>query len=127
MKRFTLVLLALGIGLFGGPVHADGLQAVISVQPASYDFGNVPVNAVATASLLVSNTGNAPLVVSAVKTKVPFGDNATSFTLQPGKSRRVDITFIPPAPGQYSGGCTFQSNAGNAPLLNVPLSGTGVE
>jgi len=127
MKRLTLGLLALGFGLAlaGAPAHTQGLAAVISVDPASHDFGTVPVSAVATASLMVSNTGNAPLVVSAVKTKAPFGDNATSFTIQPGQSRRVDILFAPQSPGVYNDNCTFQSNASNGALFHVPLSGTG--
>lgn len=129
MKKLAigLAILVIGLGL-SGAAQADEIELpVISVSPASYDFGNVPLNAVATGSLMVSNTGGSPLVVSAVKTKAPFGDNATSFTIQPGQSRRVDIYFAPTAATTYNSWCTFQSNAHNAPLLSVPLSGTGVE
>jgi hypothetical protein len=109
-------------------VYAGEIQLpLISVTPSSYDFGEVPVGAVAQGNLLVTNdSADSPLIVKAVKTKAPFSDGATSFTLQPGQSRRVRIAFAPPATGQYNSYCTFVSNAANAPVLNVPLSGTGV-
>ena len=95
------------------------------MTPSSYDFGTVPVGAVAQGSLLVRNTGGAPLIVNNVKTKSPFADGATSFTVPAGGSRRVNIAFAPPAAGQYNSYCTIESNASNNNLVIIPLSGTG--
>lgn len=107
---------------------AQGMQLpLISVSPTSVDFGNVPVNAVASASILVTNdSADSPLQVTAVKTKAPFSDNVTSFTLQPGQSRRIDLAFAPPSTGSFNGNCTISSNANNDPLVIVPLSGNGI-
>jgi len=130
MKKlvFTFVLALAALGLTGSALRADGLQLpVISVTPAAYDFGNVPVGALATGYLVVSNTGDLPLVVSAVKTKAPFNDDSSTFTVQPGQTRRITISFAPGATIQYNGVCSISSNAYNAPLLNVPISGMGVQ
>ncbi len=130
MKKLALglALLIVGLGLSGTAAVGQIMLPVISVEPASVDFGSVPVGALAHADIVVYNLSpDTPLSVKAVKTKAPFGDNATSFTVPPNGSRRVTITFAPSAPGTYNDVCTILSNAHNAPTLNVPLSGTGVE
>lgn len=128
MKKLALgfALLVAAFGFAGARVHAQGIPLpTISVSPSSYDFGNVPVGAVANTTLTVTNTGGGTLNVTAVKTKAPFGDNATSFSLGAGQSQQVIVTFAPSAPVQYNSVCTFQSNANNAPVLHVPLAGMG--
>ena len=129
LKAFALVLMLLtvGVGTLGSATAGEFLLPIISVEPASYDFGSVPIGALSPAALLVTNSGDAPLFVNAVKTKAPFGDGATSFTVPGHSSRRVNIYFAPTSPGTFNSVCTFQSNAHNAPVLNVPLSGVGVE
>jgi hypothetical protein len=132
MKRLAVGLALVALVLAAVGVHAQGGGGLplpqISVTPASYDFGNVPIGAVASGALLVKNIGGGTLIVDAVKTKAPFLDGvSSSFTLGPGRSRRVNIGFAPTAPVQYNSVCTFQSNAANTPVLNVPLTGWGVE
>ena len=128
MKKlaFALVLTIAALGATGSLLHAQALQLpTISVAPASYNFGNVPVFALATTDLVISNTGDLALNVTAVKTKAPFTANANAFTVQPHSTRRITIAFAPTAQVQYNGSCTIVSNAYNAPSLVVPLSGTG--
>ncbi len=128
MKKLAIGLVVAAFALSAVGVYAQGLPLPqISVAPASYDFGNVPVGALASGNLLVTNTGGGTLIVTAVKTKDPFSDGATSFQLKAGKSRRVRIALAPPAVGQYNSVCTFLSNAANGSTLNVPLAGTGVQ
>ncbi len=133
MKKLALALTILTlVAGFAGNAAAQtggGLELpLIAVEPGSYDFGLVPLGAGAIGYLVVSNPSHdATLTVSAVKTKAPFSDGATSFTIPPLGSRRVMIYFLPLAPGSYESVCTFQSNAANAPVLNVPLSGICVE
>jgi len=130
MKKIALsciVLLSAAL-LFAVPASADSfLLPIISVSPASYDFGPVPVYAIASADFLVTNSGDVPLVVSAVKTKAPFMDNATSFTVPGHSSRRITIYFAPTALGSYTGVCTILSNAANLPTYNIGLAGEGVD
>jgi hypothetical protein len=129
MKKLVLALGLLTALMLGSAAMADDglLLPIITVQPTSYDFGSVPLNAIATGYLLVTNEGDAPLIVNAVKTKAPFLDGATSFTVPAHSSRRITIGFAPTVLGPAYGYCTIQSNAHNAPVLNVPLSGVGVE
>ena len=129
MKKIALSLALLTALLVGSLALAGGglLLPVISVEPGSYDFGSVPLGAAATGYLLVTNSGDAPLIVNAVKTKAPFMDGETSFTVPAHSSRRITIGFAPTVPGSANGYCTIQSNAHNAPVVNVPLSGFGTE
>ena len=129
MKRLAVSLALVALVLAAAGVHArDTFPAPqISVTPASYDFGNVPIGAVSPGTLMVKNIGSGTLIVRAVKTKAPFFDGATSFTLGAGQSRRVNIGFAPTAPVQYNSVCTFVSNAFNGTVLSVPLTGWGVE
>lgn len=133
MKALSLgfALLGLAAVVFTAPAptaDAQGLQLpLISVSPTSLDFGNVPVNSIATQSILVTNdSADSPLTVSNVKTKAPFSETVTSFVLQPGQSRRIDISFAPTATVQYNSACTISSDAHNQPLLVVPLTGWGI-
>lgn len=126
MKKLAAGLVLVALALTAVGAYAQGIPLPqISVTPTSYDFGVVPVGAVAQGALLVTNTGGGILTVNNVKTKLPFSDGASSFTLHAGQSRRVNIAFAPPAPGQYNSYCTIDSNASNNQLVIVPLSGTG--
>jgi hypothetical protein len=128
MKRLALTLMALTICVIAlSTAIADEFKLpIISVTPNPYDFGQVPIGAIANGSLLVSNNGDMPLIVTAVKTKAPFGDGATSFTVPPGGSRRVKIWFQPTSEGYFTGPCTFLSNAANDPAYTATLNGEGV-
>lgn len=124
MKKLalSLVMLTLAFSAFAVSAHA---AANISVTPASHDFGTVPVNALAQVNMLVTNTGDATLNVTSIGTAAPFLVSGTTFSLAPGKSRKIVVGFAPTAPIHYMGNLTIQSNAANAPTLNVALSGWG--
>jgi hypothetical protein len=128
MKKLALGLMLLLIGVGATSIgNADEfLLPIISVEPDPYDFGQVPLNAIARGVLVVSNSGDMPLIVESVKTRAPFSDGATSFTVPPGGSRKVMISFRPTTVGVVSGPCTFISNAANDPTLTVTLTGEGV-
>jgi hypothetical protein len=129
MKKFALALTFATLVLSAVQAHAGGLELpIISISPSSYDFGNVPVSAVAAGSITVTNlSADSDLVVDAVKTKAPFSDDTTSFTLAPGHSRVINLAFAPTAPVTYNSVCTIQSNASNGTVKHIPLTGTGVE
>lgn len=129
MKKLALglMLMSLCFGAFSNTSADELMLPVISVEPGSYDFGEVPIFAIASGNLLVRNLSpDMSLVVTAVKTKAPFANAATAFTIPPLGSRRVKIGFMPSSVGNFSGPCTFLSNAANAPVFSVPLSGEGV-
>lgn len=114
------------ICLIGQSASAQLQLPALSVSPASHDFGSVPVNALASGTLTVTNTGGATLNVTAVKTCAPFGDDATSTTLAPGQPRQVTISFAPKAAGVFKSTCNCFSSLPTV-YVNVPLTGTGVD
>jgi hypothetical protein len=95
-------------------------SAIIAVS-GSLAFGNVA--APATNQLTISNTGNAPLIVSNI-TLVPalgFALNLTNFTLAPGTGTNVAVTFTPlVSTNNYSATLTILSDIGS---YAVPVSG----
>lgn len=129
MKKLILSLMFLSICAcaFSTAIGGGYQLPIISVTPDPYDFGNVPIGAIASGELTVSNSGDLPLIVTAVKTKAPFGDGARSFTVPGGESRKVKIWFRPTEVGYVTDYCTILSNAANDPSYDAVLEGTGVE
>ena len=97
-------------------------------------FGDQVVNTGSTArGLVISNTGAAPLVISALRLS---GSNADSFTvtgqsacasIAPGASCTLSITFTPTSTGAKAAQIVFTSNADNAAAVNTTtLTGNGI-
>jgi P pilus assembly chaperone PapD len=121
----------------GGPhlviLSGTGLAAepVVSLTPASLNFGDQPVGTTsAPQNATLTNTGTAPLVISNVEI---VGFSYRSFaivsgggpgTLAPGESRTITITFTPTAAGINTGNLSVESNAQGSPNL-VGLTGMG--
>ncbi len=146
------IVLLCGIILCGAAgVRAQDLQ----VSPTSWDFGNVPVGTseMMTFDLLSGGpTAVWPYVVSLheVPDDVPpfanpgdlppswslgaFSFNpatwpALPMELPPGEHILIDVTFTPPAPGDYQAYMFIQSNDAYpppGPHAFFPLEGTGV-
>jgi len=130
--------------------HEDGIVlrlngeplADIDVTPSPYSFGSVNVKTSTVQSITIANRGKANLTVS--KIDLTGGDtgmfkvakntcsNLGSFTLTPGQSCTVSVTFTPTSAGLKS---TFLRIASNDPFDpwkdEVPwmdnLTGTGVQ
>ncbi|HTR99385.1 MAG TPA: choice-of-anchor D domain-containing protein [Bacteroidota bacterium] len=91
----------------------------------SIAYGFVVINRGKPDSVSVTNTGNAPLVISAVtSTSGRFTINPTSGTIQPGAKGTFSITFTPSTSTAVSAKIIFTHNA---PSLKdtVAVSGTG--
>jgi hypothetical protein len=87
-------------------------------------FGNVITGATATASLLVSNTGNTNLTVASISYPSGFS-GAFSGVIAPGGTTNVTVTFAPTSVTNYSGIATVTSDATGGTNTLV-ASGTGV-
>jgi hypothetical protein len=99
---------------------------IISVTPSSVAFGQVPLFAIASTGLTVTNTGDEELQIFFIRTWAPFLDSeAYGCILAPGQYKKMQVGFAPTAVGQFSSSCSFMSNAQNASVLNVPLTGEG--
>src|SRR5690606_12695468 len=94
------------------------------------DFGVQPLNGTATQALTVTNSGTAMLQVSAIDVTGPFTiDTASSqcppapFTLAPGASCQLVVTFNATVAGKQSGQVSIASNAAPTPK-SVVLAAT---
>jgi len=102
----------------------------LAVTPASLTFPSTLVGETSPAQgIQLENTGDAALSVTAVELS---GANASDFntsasdtySIQPGASATLNVTFTPQAEGTRTAAVTVSSNGGNA---TISLSGTGME
>lgn len=109
-------------------VVVNDLVPVIGVAPAALAFGGVLVNASSSLPLTVSNLGAADLVViSVASNNARFVRDIGSFTLPPGGSQTVNVTFRPTTPGAQTANLTLTHNAPAAGTTTiVPMTGTGL-
>lgn len=121
------------------PTLIDGLftvvaapAPVISVQPDSFDFGDIFVDSSATASFTITNSGNADLEVSAV---TPGGPDAGEFlvsgitfplSIPPNGTSGFDVTFDPTAVGEKNATITVTSNDPANNALEISLRARAV-
>ena len=104
----------------------------IAVSPSSYDYGDVEIGSSSSNSFAVTNDGTADLSVTAVSL---VGTNASEFsivsggdpfTVAPGDTHFVDVSFNPTSEGSKSATLRFESNDPDENPLDVALSGNGV-
>jgi len=101
---------------------------VINTSFNQYDFGNVIIDATATADITISNTGTGDLIISNVSfLSGVFASNAVlPDTLQQNESVVVSLSFTPDNWGEYPDVMTIHSNDPITPAKTVNLSGYGV-
>jgi hypothetical protein len=113
-------------------LSAVGLGGVLSLSPASVDFGSVTVNSKsAPVTVTVTNAGNIPITISRETITGSFkgeytitSESCQNQTLAPGASCQVTLVFRPEGLGSRPATLTFTDFALNAPQ-SVPLNGTG--
>ena len=110
-------------------IDDTGTEPAISVAPENLDFGQVITGLTGTETITLSNTGDAPLMVSSMMLS---GDHATDFshsgecaTLEPGTDCDISLTFAPSATGPRTASLDIQSNDSDNSLLQVALAGEG--
>ncbi|MBI3881513.1 MAG: S8 family serine peptidase [Verrucomicrobia bacterium] len=97
---------------------------LLSVSPASLNFGNVLTGQVAQASFVVSNLGGSLLTGSATVVTGAFAVfSGGSFAVAAGGSTNVVIHFTPAGGGGASNAVVFASDGGDS---TNAVSGTGV-
>ena len=107
-------------------LSGEGLmpQAVISLPP-SIDFDTILVNNTVALPLTVWNIGNASLEVTDITlNNNVFSADLTSFTLEPGDSAVVMVSFTPDSQGLFEGVLQVVSNDAGSPA-EVMLTGYG--
>ncbi|MBX3014973.1 MAG: choice-of-anchor D domain-containing protein [Caldilineaceae bacterium] len=118
------------IGLDG--IGAALLYPEIDISVSEVDFGSVQVGGVATRTLTISNTGDAPLLVTSIAIS---GTDALEFTaiggscslllttLLPGENCYVLLTFHPITEGDKEAGLVILSNDITEPTARLMLWG----
>ncbi|HEX6790377.1 MAG TPA: S8 family serine peptidase, partial [Candidatus Krumholzibacteria bacterium] len=102
--------------------------ADVAVAPAALEFGDHYTGTCADDTVIVTNIGSVPLEVSAVTTSLPaFTEDAGPFTLAPGETRVVRVTFCPLAAVEHADTLVIASNDPDHPVLAVALRGRGVD
>lgn len=110
-------------------LSGTGLAGNLALSTDSLSFGEHDVAAGnLTASLVVSNTGSAPLTVDSLAVT---GDafalvNGTTETLAVGDETAVTVAFDPATGGDANGTLTLQTDDPDRPTATVALSGTGL-
>jgi hypothetical protein len=109
-------------------VNGTGIQAGITLTPASANFGSVTVGTTNSQTIQISNPGNGVLTITQASV-TGSGFSTTGLTLplsiNPGLSSTFNAQYQPAAAGSASGSITFVSNAAASPTV-VALTGTGV-
>ena len=84
------------------PATATNGSVTISAPKAQLatrdiDFGHIPIRDVYHQSLQVANVGTAPLIISGIESSAPEFSSTTAFpyTIEPGYTGEVDITYSP--------------------------------
>jgi hypothetical protein len=103
-----------------------GTAPSATLSPASLTFGGQLVGTTsAVQSTALTNTGNAPLTISAISVAGDFAQtNSCGTTLAAGASCSINVTFTPTAVGTRSGSVAVTDNASGSPQ-SVSLTGTG--
>ncbi|MFN3820765.1 MAG: choice-of-anchor D domain-containing protein, partial [bacterium] len=101
----------------------------IFLSAMTIEFGNVVVGAFRTRTLVVSNRGDAELIVEGVEVEgegfaVEFEERVS---LDPGESFNLPVTFTPQEIARYQGTLTLTSNDPDEGEIAVSLLGSGVE
>ena len=103
-------------------------QPDISPSDTSHNFGLVGVGLESDWGLVLANSGNAALVISAVTPSLPeFTVPHPAFpkTIPPGDSLIVNVVFQPAAVGDVSGTVEVVSNDPDEGILNLKVTGHG--
>jgi hypothetical protein len=113
--------------------HITGVveQAVINIEPATYDFGEVAVGLSSDpASFNITNNGNATANISGVSLGGfnadnfdIFDENTYPLNLEAGSSITVEVSFVPVSVGMKT---TKLNVAANVSVAAADISGMGV-
>ena len=97
---------------------------VMNLSRTALDFGAVLLGSSQTLNLGIVNTGQASLVITNILLpSSDYGLSQSSYTVAPGRSKQISVTFFPQSVGDKSGNMTILSNL---PRATVTLRARGV-
>jgi myo-inositol-hexaphosphate 3-phosphohydrolase len=104
----------------------------ITVSPGTLNYGDVVINTALSKVAEVRNNGGADLIVDATSLagsnagEFSIDSGGAPFTLSPGESRDITVSFNPVSAGLKSAALRIESNDPDDDPFDVPLSGTGI-
>jgi subtilisin family serine protease len=109
-------------------LHVTGAPD-IALSRTTIDFGSGFTGVARVDSFAISNVGTDILDVAPLSSDGPaFTLNpSTGFSVAPGASRKIYVTFLPPSAGGYSAILTVTSNDPDHPTFLVGLSGLAID
>ncbi len=116
-------------GSHGVVLRKEGYPPIpaINVSPVALDFGGINIGESASLPITVSNTGFGDLIVDdIVSTNDAFSVDMTAFSLNPGESQTVTVTFAPELQAPYFGQIKVMSNDPENSVVELNITGTGV-
>ena len=112
-------------------VYYAGAKADIEVSFLSHDFGELDVGTSAAVSLNISNVGSFPLTITDVALVGSEDFNTPEMelplVLKGGMSVDVTLTYTPSAAGDVNGVLEILSDDEDEGLIEVQMTGTGLE
>jgi hypothetical protein len=128
LARSAALLLALGVGGCSCDENIGRLKATIAVEPTQLDFGQVAVNSSKELSLKITNLGSFILSIESFDADPPFIAPTMTATVGTGaQGIEILVGFAPTALGPVSGTLVLTTSDPDAPTVEVPLVGTGIE
>jgi uncharacterized protein with LGFP repeats len=113
------------------PLHAVATRTGVAATPTGLTFTDVPVGAAAERAFSVTNTGTAPVRVTAAAITgaglTATGLPAVGAALDPQQSVTVNVHFEPGAVGSSTGNVTVGTDAGGSyASVSVPVTATAI-
>lgn len=109
-------------------LSGTGTAPAISLNPSSLNFGSVSTGGSSQQSVNVTNSGNAPLTITAANITGP-GFSVAGFslpeTIAPNQSTAFTVQFAPTSSGNASGSVSIVSNVPGSPAV-LALSGIAI-
>ena len=104
----------------------------INLNPSSLDFGSVVIGQAGTLAAAIENVGTANLEVTMVNlcsaTSAEFSwAPAGPFTIAPGMSQSLNVTYTPTNTGQDTGCLQLASNDPDESPIDLNVMGTGAQ
>ncbi|HET9300326.1 MAG TPA: choice-of-anchor D domain-containing protein, partial [Candidatus Polarisedimenticolaceae bacterium] len=111
------------------PAHLQVTGAPeLDVSPTALNFGAVFVDGSSTLDVDVHNAGTDTLTVWNISSDDPdFTPAELGFTVAPGQTHALAVTFAPHGPGPAGATLTLASNDADEPDLALPMQGVGLE
>lgn len=127
LPRSSAGLLVLALSGCNCDDQLGGLRGSLVVEPEVLSFGEVPVGAEKQLQLTMRNKGSYLLMLEGLTTAAPFSVASNTSSIGIGGSVTAMAAFRPTAVGAVAGTLTITSNDQEAPTIEVPMSGTGIE